>query len=131
MYEKLFDLTGRVALVTAGAGPLFGSSISQALAEAGATVDLSPVVTRTLADDDGSGWIGKGKDIDLRNLRGGVQRLGAYLFDVKGAVMTRGSRASAGAWCNRPLSRVPLQLPAAGCTTRPAGLSSTSSAASS
>jgi NAD(P)-dependent dehydrogenase (short-subunit alcohol dehydrogenase family) len=33
-----FSLTGRVTLVTAGAGPLFGRSISTALAEAGATV---------------------------------------------------------------------------------------------
>lgn len=33
-----FSLKGRIALVTAGAGPQFGSSISYALAEAGATV---------------------------------------------------------------------------------------------
>lgn len=33
-----FSLRGKIALVTAGAGPLFGSSISRALAEAGATV---------------------------------------------------------------------------------------------
>lgn len=33
-----FSLKGKVALVTAGAGPLFGSSITEGLAEAGATV---------------------------------------------------------------------------------------------
>jgi NAD(P)-dependent dehydrogenase (short-subunit alcohol dehydrogenase family) len=33
-----FRLDGRVALITAGAGPLFGSSCTEALAEAGATV---------------------------------------------------------------------------------------------
>jgi NAD(P)-dependent dehydrogenase (short-subunit alcohol dehydrogenase family) len=33
-----FSLKGKIALVTAGAGPLFGSSLSEGLAEAGATV---------------------------------------------------------------------------------------------
>jgi len=33
-----FSLKGKIALVTAGAGPLFGSSLSEGLAEAGATL---------------------------------------------------------------------------------------------
>ena len=33
-----FSLKGRIALVSGGAGPMFGSSISEALAEAGATL---------------------------------------------------------------------------------------------
>src|SRR5262245_37372163 len=33
-----FSLQGNIALVTAGTGPLFGSSISEALVEAGATL---------------------------------------------------------------------------------------------
>jgi NAD(P)-dependent dehydrogenase (short-subunit alcohol dehydrogenase family) len=33
-----FSLSGKIALVTAGAGPLFGKSISEALVEAGATL---------------------------------------------------------------------------------------------
>ncbi|GHF29398.1 hypothetical protein HNQ07_000867 [Deinococcus metalli] len=61
----------------------------------GATVDLAPLVTRTLADPDSKGWILKGPDIDLRNLKTGVTRLGAYTFDVRGAVMLRGSRPAA------------------------------------
>ena len=35
-----FSLKGKVALVTAGAGPLFGSSLSEALAEAGERFDV-------------------------------------------------------------------------------------------
>ena len=33
-----FSLQDRVALVSGGAGPMFGSSVSEALAEAGATL---------------------------------------------------------------------------------------------
>jgi hypothetical protein len=61
----------------------------------GATVNLGPLVTRTLADPNSRGWILKGPDIDLQNLRTGVIRLGAYTFDVQGAVMLRGSRPAA------------------------------------
>jgi hypothetical protein len=43
----------------------------------------------------------------------------------------RGSVAAAGSRASRPLSSVPCQLPGAGCTTRPAGLSSTSRCSSS
>lgn len=61
----------------------------------GATVNLSPVVTRSLADPDNKGWIFKGPDIDLSALKTGVTRVGAYTFDVQGAVMLRGSRPAA------------------------------------
>src|SRR3569833_3351158 len=43
----------------------------------------------------------------------------------------RGSCASSGAYCSRAFTSVPAQLPAAGCTTRPAGLLMTSMASSS
>ena len=43
----------------------------------------------------------------------------------------RGSPLSAGAWCSSAFSSVPAQLPLPGCTTRPAGLSITSTSSSS
>ncbi len=64
-------------------------------AAAGATVNLKPLVTRSLTDNDETGWILKGPDIDLRNLKPGVQQVGAYRFDVSGAVMLKGARGAA------------------------------------
>ena len=63
-------------------------------AQAGQTVNLRPAATRTLTDRGGEGWIGKGPDTDLSTLGQGVKRLGAYAFDLSGAVMTRGERAA-------------------------------------
>ncbi|WP_081995058.1 beta-N-acetylhexosaminidase [Deinococcus radiopugnans] len=63
---------------------------------AGATVSLRAAATRSLTDDDEKGWIGKGPDIDLRSLKTGVQQIGAYKFDVSGAVMLRGARGAVG-----------------------------------
>ncbi|OLV16345.1 glycoside hydrolase family 20 zincin-like fold domain-containing protein [Deinococcus marmoris] len=63
-------------------------------ATAGATVSLKPLATRSLTDDDEKGWIGKGPDIDLRNLKPGVQQIGAYRFDISGAVMLKGARGA-------------------------------------
>lgn len=61
----------------------------------GALVDLSGLVTRSLADTDGQGWIHKGADIDLSAFPTGDVRLGAYRFRVSGAVMLKGSRPAA------------------------------------
>lgn len=66
---------------------------------AGATVSLKAASTRSLSDDDEKGWIGKGPDIDLRSLRTGVQQIGAYKFDISGAVMLRGR---VGRWVTCP-----------------------------
>ncbi|WP_034384466.1 beta-N-acetylhexosaminidase [Deinococcus sp. YIM 77859] len=62
---------------------------------AGSLVNLAPLVTRKLTDNDEKGWIQKGPDTDLRNLPAGKNvRIGAYRFDVSGAVMLRGNRAA-------------------------------------
>ncbi len=70
---------------------------------AGAFVDLASVLTQRHIDEDGTGWLGKGTDYDLRALTPGRQRLAGILFDVldpkahgsKSAVMLKGERESA------------------------------------
>jgi len=49
-----FSLKDRIALVTGGSGPLFGSSISEALAEAGATV-----ITASRSEERNQDFAGK------------------------------------------------------------------------
>src|SRR5262249_16564906 len=67
-----FSLRGKIALVTAGAGPLFGQSISTALAEAGATVITA---SRSQASNEQfagqmeqQGWDVHGLTFDLEDL---------------------------------------------------------------
>ncbi|AZI43891.1 glycoside hydrolase [Deinococcus psychrotolerans] len=62
---------------------------------AGQLVDLSKLVTRTLADNDENGWIHKGPDIDLSGLPTGNVKIGAYRFAISGAVMLKGARGAA------------------------------------
>ena len=63
-------------------------------AAAGFTADLKAAANRTLSDPDSKGWIQKGPDTDLSNLKAGVQKIGAYTFNISGAVMTKGARAA-------------------------------------
>jgi len=60
-----FSLQGKVALVTAGAGPLFGRSISTALAEAGATVITA---SRSLARNEAFAEEQRGRGYDVHAL---------------------------------------------------------------
>lgn len=64
-------------------------------AQPGSLVDLSGLVTRKLADSDETQWIQKGSSIDLSSFPTGLQRLGAYQFNISGAIMLKGARPAA------------------------------------
>lgn len=79
-----FSLTGRIALVTAGSGPLFGSSVSRALAEAGATViSASRSLERNQAFAEelrGSGHDVHGMQLDIQQIAS-IDRLHADVIE--------------------------------------------------
>ncbi|RJF73575.1 glycoside hydrolase [Deinococcus cavernae] len=60
----------------------------------GFTADLKAAANRSLADTDSKGWLQKGPDVDLSHLKTGLQKIGAYTFNVSGAVMTKGARGA-------------------------------------
>jgi hexosaminidase len=64
-------------------------------AQPGSLVDLSSLITRQLTDNDEKQWIQKGPSIDLSGFPTGVQRLGAYQFNISGAIMLKGARPAA------------------------------------
>ncbi len=56
----------------------------------GALVDLGGAATRSHVDERGGGWIGKGRDFDLRALAPGRRRLGGILFEILDPAKSRG-----------------------------------------
>ncbi len=66
----------------------------------GTLVDLGGAATARHIDDDGTGWLGKGPEYDLRAVGTGRQRFGGVLFEIldprlnnrKSVVMLRGER---------------------------------------
>jgi hypothetical protein len=66
----------------------------------GVMLELAGAATQRHLDDEGTGWLGKGADYDLRMLRPGRHRLNGILFDIidprqhngKSVVMLKGAR---------------------------------------
>ncbi|MBI3975346.1 MAG: beta-N-acetylhexosaminidase [Armatimonadetes bacterium] len=56
----------------------------------GFIVDLSGAATRSHIDESGQGWIGKGREFDLRALAPGRRRLGGILFAILDPAKTKG-----------------------------------------
>ncbi len=71
-----------------------------AAAVPGFLVDLRPAATRSHIDERGRGWIGKGREYDVRALPPGRRRLSGILFEIldpahapgRSVVMLRGAR---------------------------------------
>ncbi len=86
----------------------------------GAAIDLSGALTQRHIDEDGTGWLGKGADYDLRAMRPGRHRFAGILFDIldprahggKSVVMLKGERDTAAALPSRAV--IPWHGPA-GC----------------
>jgi hexosaminidase len=61
----------------------------------GKLIDLSSLVSRKLTDSDETQWIQKGPSTDLSGLPTGANvKLGAYTFNISGAIMLKGARAA-------------------------------------
>jgi NAD(P)-dependent dehydrogenase (short-subunit alcohol dehydrogenase family) len=98
-----FSLRGRIALVTAGAGPQFGSSLSEGLAEAGATVITASRSLETNVEFArkmrASGWDAHGLQVDIcdpesiAKLRGEINRQFGRLDILVNSALARDGHA--------------------------------------
>jgi len=83
-----FSLKGRIALVTGGAGPRFGSSISEALVEAGATLILA---SRSLEKNKRFAEELRGRGFDAHGMRVDILELDS-ISRLHGQIVERFNR---------------------------------------